>query len=97
MAVAQTTILPALIGGTAASNNTLALSTGEQEWAFTTAVRTVIIQFISDAAWLYSSQASGGYVLVPANVGFTIPIGPAQSVFVKSVAATPTLYCCVVG
>ncbi len=97
MTAALTTSLPALIGGTPTSGNTLTLTGSEQEWAFTTAVRTVVAQFTSSGAFLISSQTGGSYFRVGADVGYTIPIGPVQSVFVKSVTGTPDLTVAVVG
>ncbi len=96
MAVAQTTVMNPLVGGTPTANGTLTLSTGEQEWLFTS-TRPGVLQLISDAAWLVSSQATASYSLVPANVAWAQPLTGSQSVFVKSVAATPTLYSATVG
>ncbi len=97
MTAALTTPLPALIGGTPVSGNTLALSGSEQEWAFTTAVRTVVAQFSCSGAFLIASQTGGSYFRVGADIGYTIPIGPVQSVFVKAVTGTPDLTVAVVG
>ncbi len=100
MTVAQTTAMNLLTGGTPAANGTLALSTSEQEWAFTSAAvyGDPVLQLISTAAWLFATQAGGPYVLVPANITRLLPIPLAGiSVFVKSVAATPTLYSSTAG
>ncbi len=100
MTVAQTTAMNLLTGGTPAANGTLVLSTNEQEWAFTsdTVYGDPILQLIASAAWYFATQTSGPYTLVPANIPKLIPISLAgQSVFVKSVAATPTLYSSTAG
>ncbi len=100
MTVAQTTAMNLLTGGTPAANGTLALSTSEQEWAFTSdaVYGDPVLQLITDAAWLFATQTGGPYFLVPANTIKLIVVPLAgQSVFVKSVAATPTLYASTAG
>ncbi len=100
MTIAQTTAMNLLTGGTPAADGTLVLSTSEQEWAFTSAAvyGDPVLQLISSAAWLFATQAGGPYVLVPANITRLLPIPLAGiSVFVKAVAATPTLYSSTAG
>ena len=97
MAVAQTTTMNPLIGGTPTANGTLVLSVTEQEWSFVNPTRTTVLQLISDAAWLLASQTGGTYTLIPANVAWSQPTNFVQSVFVKAVAATPTLYSATIG
>lgn len=94
----QTTAMNPAIGGTPTSNGTLALTTSEKEWAFTSTVRYTQLQLVSDTAWYYGSQTSGPYTLVPANAAETIPIPTSgRSVFVKATTGTPTLYSQTVG
>ena len=98
MAVAQTTVMNPLIGGTPAANGTLAITTSEQEWAFTSTARDTSLQLTSDAIWLYSSQTGGGFTRVPADAAFTLRIPLAgQSVFVKTASGTGTLRASTVG
>lgn len=98
MAAAQTTALNQLVGGTPTASGTLAITTSEQEWAFTTAARTVVLQLTSDQNWLYASQTSGPYTRIVAGTGFSLPISTAgQSAFVKAETTSGTLYSSTVG